>query len=166
MPVVFRHKCGQRISLSIDMAGKTGKCPQCGGLIVIPDRQALMGLVENARERHLGRKEKEEVGKPSPAPPKDIAPAADKKKPVPPAPLPKPEVAAVSERAVETHSGEDSKTGKCPNCDSEVDAGAVICVNCGMNLKTGEKLKTVSKDAVEKKTPDSEDKSEAPPSEK
>jgi DNA-directed RNA polymerase subunit RPC12/RpoP len=30
----------------------------------------------------------------------------------------------------------------CPSCGSRVDAAAVICVNCGHNLKTGKKLKT------------------------
>jgi hypothetical protein len=32
--------------------------------------------------------------------------------------------------------------GACPSCHSPVDAGAVLCVNCGTNLKTGKKLKT------------------------
>jgi hypothetical protein len=30
----------------------------------------------------------------------------------------------------------------CPSCQSPVDAAAVICINCGHNLKTGKKLKT------------------------
>src|SRR5689334_1598091 len=30
----------------------------------------------------------------------------------------------------------------CPSCGSSVDADAVLCVNCGHNLKTGKKLKT------------------------
>src|SRR5689334_20828376 len=30
----------------------------------------------------------------------------------------------------------------CPSCNSPVDPAAVICVNCGHNLKTGKKLKT------------------------
>jgi type II secretory pathway pseudopilin PulG len=31
---------------------------------------------------------------------------------------------------------------KCPTCGRAIDAGAVICVGCGTNLKTGKKLKT------------------------
>jgi len=31
---------------------------------------------------------------------------------------------------------------KCPSCGVNVDPSAVICVNCGQNLKTGKKLKT------------------------
>jgi hypothetical protein len=32
--------------------------------------------------------------------------------------------------------------GACPSCGARVDAAAVLCVNCGHNLKTGKKLKT------------------------
>jgi hypothetical protein len=32
--------------------------------------------------------------------------------------------------------------GACPSCGAAVGAGAVICVNCGHNLKTGKKLST------------------------
>jgi hypothetical protein len=37
-----------------------------------------------------------------------------------------------------------SKTGRaCPNCKSALPAGAVLCVNCGYNLKTGQTLSVV-----------------------
>jgi hypothetical protein len=35
-----------------------------------------------------------------------------------------------------------AKGKKCPACESPVAADAVLCVNCGHNLKTGKKLKT------------------------
>ncbi len=35
-----------------------------------------------------------------------------------------------------------AKGKKCPACDNPVAADAVLCVNCGHNLKTGKKLKT------------------------
>jgi hypothetical protein len=38
--------------------------------------------------------------------------------------------------------GAGASGGTCPGCGSRVDAAAVICVNCGQNLKTGKKLKT------------------------
>lgn len=31
---------------------------------------------------------------------------------------------------------------RCPSCQSDVDAGAVICMSCGMNFKTGKKMRT------------------------
>jgi len=34
-------------------------------------------------------------------------------------------------------------TKPCPGCGNELSAAAVICVNCGFNLKTGKKLQTV-----------------------
>jgi hypothetical protein len=36
----------------------------------------------------------------------------------------------------------------CPSCSSPVDADAVICINCGHNLKTGKKLKTATAAAM------------------
>jgi len=32
--------------------------------------------------------------------------------------------------------------GRCPGCGSAVKANAVICLNCGMNLRTGERMQT------------------------
>lgn len=32
---------------------------------------------------------------------------------------------------------------KCPSCKSPLPASAVLCVNCGYNLKTGKKLAAV-----------------------
>jgi hypothetical protein len=38
---------------------------------------------------------------------------------------------------------EDDGSVPCPNCNSPVIAGSVICVACGFNLKTGEKLEGI-----------------------
>ena len=35
----------------------------------------------------------------------------------------------------------------CPSCGAEMAEGAVICVQCGLNVKTGEKLETQVEDA-------------------
>ncbi|MCA9171397.1 MAG: hypothetical protein KDB23_27195 [Planctomycetales bacterium] len=36
-----------------------------------------------------------------------------------------------------------TKTGRrCPDCREDVDAEAVVCINCGLNLETGKKMKT------------------------
>ena len=34
---------------------------------------------------------------------------------------------------------------RCPHCDSEMEPGAVVCIECGYNAKTGRQLKTRSK---------------------
>ena len=166
MPIVFRHKCGQRLALSIDMAGRTGRCPQCSERIVIPDREALLKMVEKARAKHLQNKEKEEIGPvalgtPRQEPITPATPAADIKRPAAPPLAPK----APKPPDIKTPKPEEvvSPTAKCPSCGNNIAADAVICVNCGTNLKTGKKLKTVSdKTSPEEKTK-SEEPAESPP---
>ena len=34
---------------------------------------------------------------------------------------------------------------RCPNCDSDLEPGAIVCIECGYNSKTGRQLKTRSK---------------------
>ena len=51
------------------------------------------------------------------------------------------DLAALSEGAPTT-PGAVAGGPTCPGCGSGVDPSAVICVNCGQNLKTGTKLKT------------------------
>ncbi len=157
MPIVFRHKCGQRLALNIDMAGRTGRCPQCSERIVIPDREALLKMVEKARAKHLQNKEKEEIGPialdtPRQEPATPATPAADIKRPAAPPLAPK---APKPPRPEEVAP----PTAKCPSCGNDIAADAVICVNCGTNLKTGKKLKTVS----DKTSPEEKTKPEEPP---
>ncbi len=37
---------------------------------------------------------------------------------------------------------------KCPDCGADISSDAVICVNCGLNLKTGEKIKSAFDDHI------------------
>jgi hypothetical protein len=53
-------------------------------------------------------------------------------------PMPAP-VAAVPELA--------QKLAKCPSCSKSLEPGAVLCVACGYNVKTGQKLSLVVEDA-------------------
>lgn len=40
---------------------------------------------------------------------------------------------------------ESSKTGmRCPNCKSDIDEGAVLCVDCGYNIDSGKMVKKSS----------------------
>ena len=54
------------------------------------------------------------------------------------------EVAAPEEDDGGTYGAADDSQ-QCPKCRHELPKDAVLCVNCGLNLKTGKKLKTVHK---------------------
>lgn len=44
-----------------------------------------------------------------------------------------------------SEAGMEERTGaSCPSCDSELPPNAVLCVNCGYNLQTGQKLETMT----------------------
>jgi hypothetical protein len=48
-----------------------------------------------------------------------------------------------SEPPVEPAPQPDGIEAKCPSCSAPLAPGAVLCVNCGYNLKTGKKLSAV-----------------------
>jgi DNA-directed RNA polymerase subunit RPC12/RpoP len=104
--------CGKRFAAKEKLAGRKVKCPQCGGVLTIP--------------------------KPRPAPEAALE-------------LPKPddEYAVTLPPAGETGpstagrvSGTERAPGtkpKCPSCGASLKPGAVLCVECGYDMRTGKK---------------------------
>ena len=176
MPIVLKHKCGKKLAIDVDMAGKTGTCPQCGGTIVIPEKHLLIRLIQRARSAHLHNKEIEELGTTTP----DF-----EEVPEPPVPQPDPEdydealpefepepLSAAEAASIEIDFSDDEPvepvpqaplpTPKCPSCDAEIAADAVICINCGTNLQTGEQLQTEAKEEAEEPEEAEEEPDEQP----
>src|SRR5215208_7702281 len=73
-----------------------------------------------------GRKAKCKCGQTLTVPAAPPAPAAVQTAPPPPPPAPAP------------------ATPACPECGADLPANAVLCVNCGYNLKTGQKIAGVA----------------------
>lgn len=141
MPIALKHQCGQILRLSIDMAGKVGRCPQCGARIEIPDRETLMSLIEEAG----GKSAPPQPGEPL----QDAASARTAKATADFAdtPLDGPASVDAKDPQIEFPGApevpEDSlPKPKCPNCGNEVAPDAIICIGCGTNLKTGERIQT------------------------
>ena len=108
--------CGKVLKLRDEAAGKKGRCPYCKEVITVPEASlAQDDLIE-------------------------IVPAdAPKKPPVLPPRPPKPSVSTPAPPAAPPAEA----TKPCPDCGKPLGEKAVICVNCGLNLKTGKKLQTV-----------------------
>src|SRR4051812_42868068 len=116
-------ECGKSYTWKPELAGKRAKC-KCGTSISIPATDPAAA----------------KASKPKPAPSPELEPL--------------PEgfddfagMGANGEGSHDPYAGlapaaapADGPT--CPSCQSPVDASAVICINCGHNLKTGKKLKT------------------------
>jgi RNA polymerase subunit RPABC4/transcription elongation factor Spt4 len=178
----------------MDMAGKRGTCPVCGGLIVVPGHDELRLLMQKARSNHLHREMVEEGVTP--------APEASPRPAFPPEAAPEPpqddfakgmeEFADIElsdlelpsdigfeepvreaetsetyhpEKAAKAAKSEEAETKPCPFCGAPMPADGVICVNCGTNIITGEKLGTVThSEPSDKEQSETEGKKEEDPS--
>jgi hypothetical protein len=113
--------CGRQFTWKPELAGKSAKC-KCGATIKVPAQPQASASAS--------------APKPPPPPAPEGNPlddAYDFAEPTPP-PLPKRSQAAAAPAG--TGAG-------CPSCGASMLPGAVICVSCGFNLKTGQKMSTV-----------------------
>lgn len=129
MPIRVTCSCGQSLSVPDAMAGKSGKCPKCAGVIRIPAQSSAAAA-------------------PSANSAKSSSSAA---KPASPTSA-KPTKTSLSSAATGgggldqlfAEAGLDKKKGpECPACKAPIDPLASICVRCGFNLATGQKIKGV-----------------------
>jgi DNA-directed RNA polymerase subunit RPC12/RpoP len=109
--------CGRQFTWKPELAGKGAKC-KCGATITVPA--------------------KPQAAAPARAPAAAAAPAADEGNPLDgydfstAEAAPKKAAAAPADAAL-----------RCPSCGGTMLPGAVICVTCGFNLKTGKRMSTV-----------------------
>lgn len=142
MAITVSCRCGKKLAVRDELAGRKGKCPACGSVLSIP-------------------------GLPSPAPPSagDPPPAAPKTPPAKPAAAPAkpaPVPAAAPEAKTKSRivfpppekAGKGSAAGAakpaktCHNCGAPVKAQEIFCVKCGVSLETRETSKLVGKKEV------------------
>jgi hypothetical protein len=131
MPISLTCTCGKQLRLKDEAAGKKGKCPACGAIFQIP---AAGGSAPAAHERPT-----------PPATPRVAEPRAPDS----------------NRLGVKVSRPPSSKiivgAGPCPGCNAPLAKGAVMCVRCGYDVRTGSKKRsTVSGSSRRKKAPDSE----------
>jgi hypothetical protein len=109
-------RCGKRLRVRPEWAGKKAKCPACGAVSVVPGAGPAPGTAVRAAGPPA------DVLTVEPVDVIPLQPEADAGKEAPPAP-------------------EDT----CPECGHFMARDAVICLDCGFNRKTGKQLKTQSR---------------------
>ncbi len=116
MPIKFKCKCGQVLSVPSKMAGKQGKCPKCKNALKVPaPKPAAASKSPSA---------------------KAAKPAA---KPAASAPAPSP-LGAMDDLLED--AGLVHKTGPvCKQCGVDIKPGTVVCTSCGLNFETGETVR-------------------------
>lgn len=125
VPSIHCDACGRNYAWKAELAGKKVKC-KCGGVIVVPMEPA---------------KPTPQAGPPVPAAPHepermptnrpvyDLDADMARRDPIPRTPPRVPEAPPTQADA-------------CPDCGNPITPNAVICINCGLNLKTGQHLQT------------------------
>jgi phage FluMu protein Com len=104
--------CRKRFAAKEELAGRKVKCPQCGGVLTIPKPRPGPEAARQATE-----------------PPDDYAVAS------PPA-----GETGSSPAGTAGGTGRAPDSGpKCPSCGASTKPGAVICVECGYDRRTGKK---------------------------
>lgn len=133
MPVVLRHKCGAILEVALEMAGRRGKCPTCGGVVAVPAEDALRQKMTEARAAHLHRQIEKIAPAPVPSAPKEVEADTEEEE----------EIRFADEEVSEpTEPPPQPGTRHCPYCNHVMTHDGIICVNCGTNTKTGQKLDT------------------------
>jgi hypothetical protein len=110
--------CGKSYNWKPELAGKKAKC-KCGAMITVP--QSLKADEPDLDSMY------DLVEDDAPKPKQRVAPIAP--------------IAAAGAGGVATAPAQ--QTGmRCPSCGSGMQPGAMLCVTCGFNLKTGKKMGT------------------------
>lgn len=165
MPIVIACACGKRLKVPDLLAGKRVKCPACGQLIAVKDAPSpaaadkvkvscACGVVLNAPKRMLGMEVKcpkcsmfvriEEEGEGALAPPAAGGAA-------PPEGASGASLSALADEG-EAEDEQGYQKPKCVACKAEMNFGDVICLKCGANQATGEKVEAFEGE-VEKEKP-------------
>lgn len=134
MPIRVTCSCGQSLSVPDAMAGKSGKCPKCAGIIRIPATSTNAATSSTGSQATGSQATGSQAGKTEKPPEKRPSPAS----------LSSPATGGALDRLF-AEAGLDKKKGpECPACKSPIDPTASICVKCGFNLATGQKMKGVA----------------------
>lgn len=127
--------CGARLAAPPNAAGRRVRCPKCGQPVAVPSASPAAPSVPSVGTTpgDVAISDPLQVGAPpaitptaSPTPPRDDVYRLTPQAPPPKPPRPR-ESAAVP-------------TQVCPSCRKTLPAADVICVDCGINLKTGRSL--------------------------
>ena len=125
MPIAVACQCGQRFQAKDELAGKVVKCPKCGQALRIPSP----------------RPQAQPSPQLAPTPPNSAAHASTPANVGGPGSL---------DDLFDEVGIEQSQSGmRCTQCGKPMPAGGVLCVHCGYNHETGERIRRVSGDGEE-----------------
>ena len=127
--------CGRTFAWKPELAGRSAKC-KCGATVKIPSQPMAAGAAKAAAPRAAASA----AAAPAAAPADEGNPldAYDFSQAQAAAPAPGRGGSARAAAAPAADAGM-----RCPSCSAAMQPGAVICMSCGFNLKTGKRMATV-----------------------
>ncbi len=125
----FACACGGKLKMPLATAGRRAKCPRCGAAITVPQRPAEAGGADDFASLAVSLEHGERVDAPA-----QIGGAGDLFEL---APLKTPKVYS-HELPASVDASLPPKT--CPSCHKTLPGGAKLCVECGIDLKTGRSI--------------------------
>jgi len=148
-PKIECDQCGKVYRWKPELAGKRVKCA-CGNKVDVPKQE---DPADESGTYELNFDDDEPTAAaptPPAAPPKkpesaEAKPPKSKPKDKPQNKSKKPDKPTIE--ANEPPPPPDKQKGRCPSCGNTTKLGAVICLNCGYNLQTGQKVETAIKEA-------------------
>lgn len=156
---VVCHSCGHRIGLAEDFSRRKVRCPECGVMCEVAEAARSDTPRSGKRTEEARPQDADELARQlwsEPEPPKKERASGQPAQPEAAEPtssdegmyrLEEPTVTPRRASVTWTEADEDSSgyeiTGglpiTCPQCHRELSAEAVLCVGCGLELKTGKK---------------------------
>ncbi len=128
MPIAVACSCGQKFAARDELAGKTVKCPKCQKPLKIPGGASAAAASGGATAGARAPQRTPQAGQSAPAKPvggiSDLLDEAGFSAPKP-------------------HAGP-----RCPACDAPMQPGAVLCVECGFNTQSGQRLATLGEGGI------------------
>ncbi|MCA8924315.1 MAG: hypothetical protein KDD82_21070 [Planctomycetes bacterium] len=119
------HTCGKRLKFPPGAEGRTGRCPQCGGEVLVPNHQTSVGpgtfQLTPPPDWPAFLAYLEDRG---PAPERLIMPANLM-------------LQTEADEKWERRSEVRWSKWRCPSCKERVYIGQIVCLACGLDFRTG-----------------------------
>lgn len=129
MPIKVSCSCGQSFAAKDEMAGKTVKCPKCKQPLTIP-RAGSAGRPSAPRGQGASAGAAQQAARANPQPTPRVQPAGG-------------DLGDLFDEIGIAAAAPDAGP-PCPSCGKALKRGAVLCVECGFNLQTGQRLASMA----------------------
>jgi len=128
MPIAVACSCGQKFAAKDELAGKTVKCPKCQKPLKIPGGSPAAAARGGGATGAQTPQRAQQTGASAPAKPTGgISDLLDE----------------VGFSTPKPHAGP-----RCPACEAPMQPGAVLCVECGFNVQSGQRLATTGEGGI------------------